>query len=117
MNFLQAFYNTKTGNTYYFLYDQGYRLLEDEFIMLVKKEGLDVREKMKEDRRKISILGIGWLGFPLAKKLIENGFNIKGSTTSESKLDLLKNNNIQPFQIELSEKEIKGNIEGFLDEF
>ena len=63
---------------------------------------------------KISILGIGWLGFPLAKKLIENDFDVKGSTTSESKLEVLKTNNIQPFQIELSEDEIKGNIEAFL---
>ncbi|MBY0485577.1 MAG: hypothetical protein K2P85_00055 [Flavobacteriaceae bacterium] len=30
--------NTSTGNTYYFVYDQGYRNLEDDFIMLVKKE-------------------------------------------------------------------------------
>jgi predicted nucleic acid-binding Zn ribbon protein len=29
---------TKTGNTYYFLYDQGYRALENDFFMLVKKE-------------------------------------------------------------------------------
>ena len=29
--------NTKTGNTYYFLYDQGYRVLEDDYYMLVKK--------------------------------------------------------------------------------
>lgn len=29
---------TKTGNTYYFIYDQGYRVLEDDYYMLVKKE-------------------------------------------------------------------------------
>ncbi|KVV13514.1 hypothetical protein ACRASX_05185 [Flavobacterium sp. TMP13] len=29
---------TKTGNTYYFLYDQGYRILEKDYYMLVKKE-------------------------------------------------------------------------------
>lgn len=71
---------------------------------------------MQEKRKKISILGIGWLGFPLAKKLIEIGYEVKGSTTSENKLDLLEANNIQPFQIELSEKEIKGNIEAFLND-
>ena len=38
MEFFTSILQTKTGNTYYFLYDQGYRLLEDEFIMLVKKE-------------------------------------------------------------------------------
>ncbi|MFT5753157.1 MAG: nucleoside-diphosphate-sugar epimerase [Flavobacterium sp.] len=70
---------------------------------------------MQEERRKISILGIGWLGLPLAKKLIETGYDVKGSTTSKSKLDLLENNNIQPFQIELSETEIKGNVAGLLE--
>lgn len=30
--------NTKTGNTYYFLYDQGYLQLENEYYMLVKKD-------------------------------------------------------------------------------
>jgi predicted nucleic acid-binding Zn ribbon protein len=28
---------TKTGNTYYFVYDQGYMALENEYYMLVKK--------------------------------------------------------------------------------
>ncbi len=28
----------KTGNTYYFLYDQGYRALDNDYFMLVKKE-------------------------------------------------------------------------------
>jgi hypothetical protein len=30
--------NTNTGNTYYFVYDQGYRNLEDDYILLVQKE-------------------------------------------------------------------------------
>lgn len=29
--------NTNTGNTYYFVYDQGYRVLEGDYYMLVKK--------------------------------------------------------------------------------
>lgn len=29
---------TRAGNTYYFLYDQGYTLLENDCLMLVKKE-------------------------------------------------------------------------------
>jgi predicted nucleic acid-binding Zn ribbon protein len=36
--FFTSIYTTKTGNTYYFLYNQGYRILEDEYYMLVKKE-------------------------------------------------------------------------------
>jgi predicted nucleic acid-binding Zn ribbon protein len=29
---------TKTGNTYFFIYDQGYMLLEQEFVIVVKKD-------------------------------------------------------------------------------
>ena len=64
---------------------------------------------------KISILGCGWLGLPLAKKLIENGYEVKGSTTSESKLELLKNAGISPYQIKMEENEITGNMESFLE--
>lgn len=30
--------HTKTGNTYYFLYDQGYMAIENEYYILVKKD-------------------------------------------------------------------------------
>jgi predicted nucleic acid-binding Zn ribbon protein len=36
--FFTSMYVTKTNNTYYFLYDQGYRVLEDDYFMLVKKD-------------------------------------------------------------------------------
>mgnify|MGYP000076257515 CR=1 FL=1 len=36
--FFTSMLQTKTGNTYFFLYDQGYRALEDDFYMLVKKD-------------------------------------------------------------------------------
>lgn len=29
---------TKTGNTYFFIYDQGYMLLEQDFVIVVKKD-------------------------------------------------------------------------------
>lgn len=63
---------------------------------------------------KISILGCGWLGLPLAKSLLAKGYEVKGSTTSESKLEVLKNAGISPFQIQLEEHQIIGNIEEFL---
>jgi nucleoside-diphosphate-sugar epimerase len=65
---------------------------------------------------KISILGCGWLGLPLAKSLLAKDYVVKGSTTSESKLEVLKNAGISPFQIQLEEHEIIGTIENFLDE-
>ena len=65
---------------------------------------------------KISILGCGWLGFPLAKSLHSKGYEVKGSTTSESKLEVFKNAGISPFQIQLEEHQIIGNMEEFLKE-
>ena len=65
---------------------------------------------------KISILGCGWLGLSLAKSLLSKGYEVKGSTTSESKLEVLKNAGISPFQIQLEEHQIIGTIEDFLKE-
>jgi nucleoside-diphosphate-sugar epimerase len=63
----------------------------------------------------ISILGCGWLGLPLAKALLGNGFSIKGSTTSVEKLSILENSGIQPYLIALSEDKTTGNLDGFLE--
>ena len=35
---ITSVYTTKTGNTYYFVYDQGYMTVENEGYVLVKKE-------------------------------------------------------------------------------
>ena len=66
--------------------------------------------------KKIAILGCGWLGFPLAKSLIANDFDVSGSTTTFEKLELLSQSHINPFLISLSENNIEGNIDEFLIE-
>lgn len=63
----------------------------------------------------ISILGCGWLGLPLAKALVENGFSVNGSTTSIEKLSLMENFGIGSFLIALSEDETTGNLTAFLE--
>lgn len=50
----------------------------------------------------VSILGCGWLGKSLAISLLDEGYIVKGSTTSEEKLDLLEVNNIEPFIIDIT---------------
>ncbi|MEX0994802.1 MAG: SDR family oxidoreductase [Balneolaceae bacterium] len=60
----------------------------------------------------ISILGCGWLGLPLAIRLQNQGHVIKGSTTSEEKLEILKRNEIQPYLIEVGKQEVKGTNTG-----
>jgi len=53
-------------------------------------------------QQQISILGCGWLGFPLAKFLLEKNYKINGSTTNPSKLDFLHKKGIKSFLIELN---------------
>jgi len=55
---------------------------------------------MDTKKQKISVLGCGWLGFPLAIHL-EKKHILKGSTTSEDKKDHLKSNYIAPFVIDI----------------
>lgn len=71
---------------------------------------------MLENRKKISILGCGWLGLPLAEHLVQQGFEVKGSTTTKEKEEQLFQKGIQPFTVALSENEIVGNIEPFLQD-
>jgi nucleoside-diphosphate-sugar epimerase len=65
--------------------------------------------------KQISILGCGWLGLPLAKTLIKNGYSVKGSTTSEDKLSKLVATGIDPFLVTLDSKSISGAIEELLN--
>lgn len=45
----------------------------------------------------VSILGCGWLGFPLAQTLLRRNYIIKGSTTTPTKYEILKKNGIEPY--------------------
>lgn len=63
----------------------------------------------------ISILGCGWLGFPLSKKLLQDGFAVKGSTTSPEKLAVLEEAGLQPFLISLKAEETQGDVTEFLE--
>ena len=81
--------------------------MKDIADVLRKKNTLS---KMKQ----ISILGCGWLGLPLAKALLTNGFSIKGSTTSDEKLSALASDGIQPFLVALDSEKITGAVDDFL---
>ena len=62
---------------------------------------------------KISILGCGWLGLPLAEKLVQLGFQVKGSTTTPAKLNTLAATGLQPYLIHL-EKATTQTLADFL---
>jgi nucleoside-diphosphate-sugar epimerase len=56
---------------------------------------------MFKGKLSVAIIGCGWLGLPLAGKLVDSGMNVKGSTTNLSKVDLLKNMGIEPFLLKV----------------
>lgn len=53
----------------------------------------------EEETKSISILGCGWYGFAVAKALLLEGYSVKGSCTSNSKFEILKQTGIEPFQV------------------
>ena len=64
--------------------------------------------------KKISIIGCGWLGMPLASALVRIGHSVKGSTTSVDKMPVLKKAGILPFLVTISENGISGTLEACL---
>ena len=57
--------------------------------------------------KKVSIIGCGWMGLPLAEALVENGYAVKGSTTHQAKVEAIQKAGIQPFVLNLNP-----NLEG-----
>ena len=54
------------------------------------------------------------MGTALGLQLLSDGYEVKGSTTSYEKKDLLNQKGLQPFLVQLSENGIIGEIEGLL---
>ena len=63
---------------------------------------------------KNSIFGCGWLGLPLAEALLKKHFIVRGSTTTQNKLPILRQAGIDPFLISLTANNISGNVTQFL---
>ena len=49
----------------------------------------------------VSILGCGWLGLPLAERLVRQGVAVRGSTTTPSRISVLDDAGIEPFLLRL----------------
>ncbi len=62
---------------------------------------------------KISVLGCGWLGFPLAERLVSVHHEVKGSTTTKKKLSLLRQNRIDPYLVKLPDSFDNTSVENF----
>ncbi|MGD9900833.1 MAG: SDR family NAD(P)-dependent oxidoreductase, partial [Calditrichaceae bacterium] len=63
----------------------------------------------------VTILGCGWLGLPLAEHFIRNGFSVKGSTTREDKMSVLRAKGIEAHKIVLNPEITGKNISRFFD--
>lgn len=66
------------------------------------------------ETKSIGILGCGWLGKALAKKLITKNYSLKGSVTRVEGIKNLEDQGIQAFQIDIDENALHGQIEKFL---
>ncbi|GLU55096.1 NAD-dependent dehydratase [Dyadobacter frigoris] len=78
-----------------------------------------IDQNTKIEKKRISILGCGWLGFPLAQRLLGDDISsqVKGSTTSADKIEKFKESGIEGFLFNLN-PEISGNddeIKSFFD--
>ncbi len=62
----------------------------------------------------IGIMGCGWLGASLGESLLEQGYHVKGTTTSSDKLTTLSDLGITPFLAHIHESEIAGDLLPFL---
>ncbi|MGB5941903.1 MAG: SDR family oxidoreductase [Leeuwenhoekiella sp.] len=62
----------------------------------------------------IAIAGLGWLGLPLAQRLHQKGYKVKGSSTTLDKVKKLSDAGLETYELIFTETEIKGPIENFL---
>jgi nucleoside-diphosphate-sugar epimerase len=67
------------------------------------------------NEKKVSILGCGWLGLPVAVKLISLGYQVNGSTTTPAKLGILEEQGINPFLIDLTASPAAPALTQFLE--
>lgn len=51
--------------------------------------------------KQVSILGCGWLGFPLARRLVQEGYRVKGSTTTPEKLPELEAAGVEALELKI----------------
>lgn len=64
--------------------------------------------------RQIAVLGCGWLGLPLAKAFLAQGFAVNGSTTTYHKLEVLKNAGIGAYRVALGDSSFAHEVQDFL---
>ncbi|WP_020534663.1 NAD-dependent epimerase/dehydratase family protein [Lewinella cohaerens] len=64
-------------------------------------------------RKTIALLGSGWLGEPLAHRLLQFGYTVKVATTNKEKATRLRNLGWDTYLLELYPDHISGEVERF----
>lgn len=65
---------------------------------------------------KIAVVGLGWLGLPLALKLKEKGYEILGTTTTKEKIDSFQQKNLSTILLDLNKETQDQEITHFFAE-
>ncbi len=65
-------------------------------------------------KKRIGILGCGWLGLGLSRSFIDEGYVVHGSRQSNKGADFLQENEIRGFVVKINEDEIIGDLSAFL---
>ncbi len=68
-----------------------------------------LKEKFQKKNASISIVGLGYVGLPLAVSFAKNGFKVYGIDLIEEKVELLKNG--KSYVLDVSDEELKEVIE------
>lgn len=63
----------------------------------------DLPAALHHSIKTISILGCGWYGLELAKTLLQQGYIVKGSSTTPEKLPLLAAEGVLPYQVDFQQ--------------
>ena len=63
---------------------------------------------------RVSVLGCGWLGLPLAQELVQRGHAVRGSVTRSEKLEALAAAGVRGHRLELTPAP-EGDTDGFFD--
>ncbi len=64
---------------------------------------------------RVSIVGCGWLGLPLARRLVAEGHTVLGSTTSPDKLPLLEREGVQAHRFVLTDEQTWDSLGALLN--
>lgn len=67
------------------------------------------------DRKRIGIIGCGWLGLPLGQQLVKENYGVHGASRSADKFPLITEAGMVPFQINVYPNRIDGLVESFFN--